>query len=265
MSKVDWETAPEDAQFYSFSRLRKQDSGQEFWWNGRMSIWFRSTFDSVQWHRNQDDFEMRPVITVYKGQMTADQLCNTKIRIESVEHGSAFIDMVGSVFDADLIGTNLANRPFYFCGVDGHLSHQFNNFNYFNNHLYTEIKWQPAVSDEPTPEEAKAERWNGEGFPPSGIICKYNDGFGEAYECQTLGMYGDRMVCILIGRSGSAPDRIRFGTSSMFYPKPPQKEVWCKEVLSTLQLDDKTTPEDIVGMMYQRFQQGDIKPPEEEA
>lgn len=58
MSKVDWSTAPEDAQFYSFGAFRKQIDGKEYvLYAGQ---WMGARFDDTPVHKDQDDFEVRP-------------------------------------------------------------------------------------------------------------------------------------------------------------------------------------------------------------
>lgn len=66
MSKVDWSKAPADAQFYSCEYFRKHEDGKEFCWVGL--IWYTDGFDSLEWHKKRDDFEMRPHSVEWNGE-----------------------------------------------------------------------------------------------------------------------------------------------------------------------------------------------------
>ena len=57
-NKPDWDNAPEDAQFYSECHFRKHELGREFNWHA--GKWCETGFDTFEWHKKRDDFEVRP-------------------------------------------------------------------------------------------------------------------------------------------------------------------------------------------------------------
>lgn len=65
MDKVDWNTAPKDAQFYSCEYFRKHEDDKEFCWV--VSIWHKDRFDPLEWHEKRYDFEMRHESPVWDG------------------------------------------------------------------------------------------------------------------------------------------------------------------------------------------------------
>lgn len=268
MSKVDWSKAPEDAQFYSLKLYRKHVGGLEY--SFRTGRWVQTFFDSMNLHKIQDDFEIRPEpeVKTYTGQMTADQLRNTKIRIESVEHGKAFREMVSKVTQHSTEGCAFLNRAlFLVVDNDGFVAYEDSDLEYFNDYPYAEIKWQPAVSDEPTPEEdeafaaleaksgAKAEGWNGEGLPPAGIECEFNHPDFGWTGCATIGVFRGEMVC--------APNGGGFyqGSASMYRPAKSEREKWLESAMECLTLDGRCTPEDFIGMAHDAMVRGDLPVP----
>ena len=63
MKKPNWSEAPDDAQFYSEQHFRKHEMGCEFNWHG--GKWGETRFDTFEWHKNRDDFEIRPLVSSF--------------------------------------------------------------------------------------------------------------------------------------------------------------------------------------------------------
>ena len=63
--KVDWNNAPEDAQFFSAFCFRQHVNGDEYYWeDGIDNDWGLGDYESIEIHqRDYHDFQMRPVAT----------------------------------------------------------------------------------------------------------------------------------------------------------------------------------------------------------
>lgn len=158
MNNNDWSKAPEWATMYGaigFLELKCYANNDKYRYINDLDCYEfcdSSTYNREEFTMIEKRPEQEPNIKTYTGQMTADQLKNTKIRIESVEHGKAFREMVDSAFNN---GKNIliakANNslntnnvmPFWFCSRNGEVAQLNGGFMYFKNHEYTEIKWQP--------------------------------------------------------------------------------------------------------------------------
>ncbi len=63
MSKIGWNKAPFDAQFYSAFAFRKHIDGEEYEWND--GFWYETSYEHIESHkRDYHDFEMRPDLVI---------------------------------------------------------------------------------------------------------------------------------------------------------------------------------------------------------
>jgi hypothetical protein len=72
MSKVDWSTAPNGAEFYASHLFRKMVGGQGYAWDARDCTWLK-TWMTTEFASDLSDFEPRPTISVKSPEWPTEQ------------------------------------------------------------------------------------------------------------------------------------------------------------------------------------------------
>ena len=90
MSEVDWNDAPHGAQFYSMGKFRKIKNGCEYFYGYAYDCdlgWWKADLVGIDYYKQADDFEMRPVATQGKPDAGAEEQSAELRRMLEVMNG----------------------------------------------------------------------------------------------------------------------------------------------------------------------------------